>query len=375
WSQLSSVLISFGDDADKIEELKLNKIGAKHHEGAINNLNMAEAKHLKDLGNEAHKQKHFDDALKLFSQALVLAGLSDYDQSILYLNRAATHLEKRQTSEVESATDSRYLALQDAEHARDLRQTLPKAHYRVGQACVALGDFEKAVHSFDKALALDPTMFTGHQYRDSDDNVKQNYESAAKSQKDIQTAIQLLKRAGAQSPTMSDECLIPNVGVAEAEHALGLHYETGVGVEMTYHKAAKWYQRASDHGIATAANNLRFMYGDGRGVEKDLVKSEQLLHLSAVRGDQNAAMNLALLLFKRNDYQTAEQWCRCASEKNNMKAKKCLKHFQDAAECERDQFKKLDVETWEKQNSLFINNLNYNERIQRKKSAEDPDAA
>ncbi|CAF4523619.1 unnamed protein product, partial [Didymodactylos carnosus] len=153
-------------------------------------------------------------------------------------------------------------------------------------------------------------VFTGHQYRDGDNNLKQNYESAAKCyakavglgnaegmynlsllhqqglgvKKDIQTAIQLLKQAAAQSPTMSDECFIPNVGVAEAEHALGLHYETGVGVEMTYHKAAKWYQRASDHGSATAANNLGLMYGDGRGVEKDLVKSEQLLHLSAVRG-------------------------------------------------------------------------------------------
>ncbi|CAF4862642.1 unnamed protein product, partial [Rotaria socialis] len=64
---------------------------------------------------------------------------------------------------------------------------------------------------------------------------------------------------------------------------------------MNYHKASQWYQRASDHGSSTAANNLGLMYEEGRGVSKDLVKSEQLLRLSAVRGDPNAMMNLALL--------------------------------------------------------------------------------
>ncbi|CAF1066395.1 unnamed protein product [Rotaria sordida] len=444
WSQLSSILISFGDDADEIAELKLNTSDAKQKE-PINTVNTIEAKRLKDLGNEAYKQKHFGEAIKWFSQALVLAGLSDYDRSILYSNRAAAYLEKHETSEVTSSMDSRYLALQDAEHARDLRQTWPKAHFRIGQAHVALGEYEKAVHSFDKALALDPTnsemrnfrdsalerkhyydrkdhlnrqnmprttreqlndlsktsgytiqqcekvidfirkddpgkdaVFTGHQYRDGDDNVKQNYELAVRFyskaaalgnaegmynlallhqqglgvKKDIQATIELLEQAAAQSPTMSDKLPIPNVGVAEAEHSLGLHYETGVGVEMNYYKAAQWYQRASDHGSATAANNLGLMYGAGKGVAKDLVKSEQLLRLAVTRGDQNAAMNLAILFSEKQDFQAAEQWCRFASENNNILDRSRLKHIRDAAEKQRELFKKLDVENWEKQDGL-----------------------
>ncbi|CAF4017631.1 unnamed protein product [Rotaria magnacalcarata] len=207
-------------------------------------------------------------------------------------------------------------------------------------------------------------VFTGHQYRDGDDNIKQNYELAAKFyakaialgnaagmynlailhqrglgiKKDIRMAIQLLEQAASQSPIMSDKFPVPNVGVAEAEHSLGLHYETGVGVEMNYHKASQWYQRASDHGSSTAANNLGLMYGDGRGVSKDLIKSEQLLRLSAVH------------------LQDAERWCQRASDNNNMVAKTLLKQYQDAAEKEREHF-------------------NYNERIKRKVLADEPHAA
>ncbi|CAF1935274.1 unnamed protein product [Rotaria magnacalcarata] len=467
WSQLTPILISFGDDADEIEALKLNTNDTKQKE-SINNESTDEAKRLKDLGNEAYKQKHFDEALKWFSQALVLAGLSDFDRSILYSNRAATYLEKPEPTEFNSSNNSRYLALQDAEHARDLRPTWPKAHCRVGQAYMALGEFEKAVHSYNKALALDPTniemqntrdfalerkhyygrqehldirsiprttreqltelskttgltteqqekvidmirkhdpgkdaVFTGPQYRDGDDNVKQNYELAAKFyskavalgsaegmynlallhqrglgvQIDMQTSIRLLEQAAAQNPTMSDKCPIPNVGVAEAEHSLGLHYEMGVGVEMNYHKASQWYQRASDHGSSTAANNLGLMYEEGRGVSKDLVKSEHLLRLSAVRGDPNAMMNLALLLFKKNDLQDAERWCQRASDNNNMLAKECLKTYQKAAEKEREHFKELNVEKWEKENGLATSTLAYNERIKRKVLADEPSVA
>ncbi|CAF1290431.1 unnamed protein product [Adineta steineri] len=467
WTQLSSILVSFGDDVDDIAELKLNTNDAKQEE-PIDTVNTTEAKRLKDLGNEAYKQKNFDEALRLFSQALVLAGVSDCDRSILYSNRAAVYLEKCETLPITSSTDSRYLALQDAEHARDLRPMWPKAHCRIGQAHVALGEYEKAVHSYDKALALDPTnidmknardsalerkhyferqehlnpqnmprttreqlaelsklsgfsieqqeklidsirkndpgkdaVLTAQQYRDGDDDVKQNYELAARFyskavalgnaegmynlallhqqglgvKKDMRTTIQLFEKAAAQSHTISDKSPIPNVGVAEAEHSLGLCYETGVGVEINYKKAAEWYQRASDHGSAPAANNLGLMYGAGKGVNKDLIKSEQLLHLSATRGARNAPMNLALVLFEKQDYQAAEEWCKRASENNNMLDKNRLKMIQDAAEQERKMFTKADVETWEKANGLNINNLTYNERIQRKRCAENPSSA
>ncbi|CAF1449022.1 unnamed protein product [Adineta steineri] len=188
----------------------------------------------------------------------------------------------------------------------------------------------------------------------------------------MRTTIQLFEKAAAQSHTISDKSPIPNVGVAEAEHSLGLCYETGVGVEINYKKAAEWYQRASDHGSAPAANNLGLMYGAGKGVNKDLIKSEQLLHLSATRGDRNAPMNLALALFKKQDYQAAEEWCKRASENNNMLDKNRLKMIQDAAEQERQRFKDAGVETWEKQNGFNINNLTYTERIKRKRLAENP---
>ncbi|CAF4802743.1 unnamed protein product, partial [Rotaria socialis] len=124
---------------------------------------------------------------------------------------------------------------------------------------------EKVIDMIRKHDPGKDAVFTAHQYRDGDDNVKQNYELAAKFyskaialgsaegmynlallhqrglgvKKDMRMAIQLLEQAASQTPIMSDKFPVPNVGVAEAEHSLGLHYETGVGVEMNYHKASQ----------------------------------------------------------------------------------------------------------------------------------------
>ncbi|CAF4800909.1 unnamed protein product, partial [Rotaria socialis] len=58
-----------------------------------------------------------------------------------------------------------------------------------------------------------------------------------------------------------------------------------------------------------------------------------------------------------------------------MVAKTLLKKYQDAAEKEREHFKKLNVEKWEKENGLATSTLSYNERIKRKALADEPRAA
>ena len=59
--------------------------------------------------------------------------------------------------EINSSKDERYRALQDAKQARRLRPTWWKGHLRVGKVYVALNELEKAINSFERAWALDPT--------------------------------------------------------------------------------------------------------------------------------------------------------------------------------------------------------------------------
>jgi TPR repeat protein len=62
---------------------------------------------------------------------------------------------------------------------------------------------------------------------------------------------------------------IPNLGVEEAEHSLGLCYEEGTGVPQSYQTSIYWYMRAIKHGSASSANNMGCMYLTGRGVERN----------------------------------------------------------------------------------------------------------
>lgn len=101
---------------------------------------------------------------------------------------------------------------------------------------------------------------------------------------------------------------MPNLGVAESEHALGLRYSEGVGVHKSLPTAVYWYQRAIDHGCAESANNLALMYQQGAGVVKNLDKAEQLFELSASGGDPNAMLTLAGMLLHKNELQRAQIW-------------------------------------------------------------------
>ncbi|MBE4724310.1 sel1 repeat family protein, partial [Acinetobacter baumannii] len=49
-------------------------------------------------------------------------------------------------------------------------------------------------------------------------------------------------------------------GLAEAQYNLGGMYDKGQGVAQSYAKAAEWYSKAADQGLAEAQYNLGVMY-------------------------------------------------------------------------------------------------------------------
>ncbi|CAF3648778.1 unnamed protein product, partial [Rotaria sordida] len=199
------------------------------------------------------------------------------------------------------------------------------------------------------AEATDSTVadvLKGYKYEHGDVDVKQDYEQAVKYyakaagqgsaarmynlarladlglgvKKDHDMALKLFEQAAAQSsehPKFKDR---PNVGVAGAENALGLRYSEGVGVHKNPAHGAYWYCRAVEHGNAETANSLALMYPVSKGVEKNVEKAEQLFTLSARRGDPNAMVNLAVLLFDKNDFEMAETWFYRACESGSILA-------------------------------------------------------
>lgn len=419
WSKLVAILVAFGDSYDELYQFKSDSVFEPSKQ-SISEPNEHELLRLNSLGTQAHKEQKFSDAITLFTKAAAITDVSNHHRAIIYSNmsasRLALHEQKVSSSNMsidDDSTDQRYHALRDAKQARMLSSTSWQGHLRVGQAYAALNEHEKAIHSFERALALDPDskkiqealddsrqiygrqtrhehlnpkfqpitmqehlkemkhkfgtdpqrvrlghrlinkvdpsagdVVQGHKHEHGDIDVKQDYEQAAKYfgkaasqgnaegiynlarltdrglgvQKDHNLALKLFEQAAMQSPQHPKFKTLPNVGVAESEHSLGLRYAEGISVQKNLAVAAQWYQRAVDHGSAESANNLALMYQGGTGVEKDRKKAKELFELSARRGDSNAMMNLADHLLGTDDLKMAKIWFDRACEAGNLYA-------------------------------------------------------
>jgi TPR repeat protein len=69
-------------------------------------------------------------------------------------------------------------------------------------------------------------------------------------------------------------------------------YALGEGVQASNAVAAKWFQKATDHGSAAGMYNLGGMYENGRGVPKDLDRAMQLYRQAALLGNSQALRRL-----------------------------------------------------------------------------------
>ncbi len=130
--------------------------------------------------------------------------------------------------------------------------------------------------------------------------------------RDIQEGHRLLLQAAAQD-SMAE--LLPgsgvmnkNIGVAEAQHSLGLAYENGVGVPVSCAHALEWYQKALVNGSGFSANNIGCMYSAGRGVLADIRKALLYYKLGALKGTVRAAENVANTYLGFHQLELARSW-------------------------------------------------------------------
>jgi exonuclease VII small subunit len=98
----------------------------------------------------------------------------------------------------------------------------------------------------------------------------------------------------------------------------------GLGAKQDFAKAAFWYEKAAQQGLARAQVNLGSLYARGQGVEKDLQKALFWYQKAAVQGDGRGANHLGLLyeqgLGGKGDISQARQWYIQGAKANYSKA-------------------------------------------------------
>jgi len=77
-------------------------------------------------------------------------------------------------------------------------------------------------------------------------------------------------------------------GVAQAEFMLGVMYEYGDGVEISYSDAVRWYEAAAERGLTSAETRLGSLYVDGTGVPPDARRARLWLERAARKRDPRA---------------------------------------------------------------------------------------
>ncbi|MCZ6628060.1 MAG: tetratricopeptide repeat protein, partial [SAR324 cluster bacterium] len=113
-------------------------------------------------------------------------------------------------------------------------------------------------------------------------------------------------------------------GNADAQHILGVIYQSGQGVPQDNLEAAKWYLKAAERGQVIAQFNLGVMYDQGLGVRRDYSKAAKWFRKAAGQGNADAQFNLGLMnklgRGVPEDYSAAVRWFQKAADQGQDKA-------------------------------------------------------
>ena len=122
-------------------------------------------------------------------------------------------------------------------------------------------------------------------------------------------------------------------GDAAAQHALGVAYETGQGVDQDYGEALGWYLQAAEQGHAEAQTKAGALHGRGLGVPQDQSKAAEYYRLAAEQGHPAAQWQLCMTYARglgvEKDYAEAKAWCREAAEAGHVWAQAELGRLYD----------------------------------------------
>lgn len=119
-------------------------------------------------------------------------------------------------------------------------------------------------------------------------------------------------------------------GNPTAENALGTAYLFGTGQQQDDAKAMAWFQRAANHHLASAQNNIGVMYqrGRGRSIIRDQAEAAKWFRKSAENGNIRGQYNLGHALLHGEgvpqNCEEAMKWLMVAAIKGDAAAQSDL---------------------------------------------------
>ena len=179
--------------------------------------------------------------------------------------------------------------------------------YLLGEALNAAGDYSEAVDWYRKAADLG--------LADAQNALGLKYDAGEGVALDDQEAARLYRLAAEQ-------------GLAVAQYNLGLMYDFGEGVQENNAEAVRWYRKAAEQGRADAQNRMGLHYDAGEGVELDDREAVSWYRKAAEQGFAAAQHNLGLMYADGEgvgeDDVEAVVWLRRSAEQGYADAQNAL---------------------------------------------------
>lgn len=390
WQKLKSILIDFGEDGSELDKRK-DDIELKSSKEIVDPESVKEMNDLNTRGNRLYREQNYSDAIKHSTKAITLPHLPSKDRALLYSNRSRTRLalykQSRENNAVPSLVtnvdDERYHALKDAKQARNLRPMWWEAHYRVGNAYSSMNEQEKAICSFERALAREPCnnkvkrALDASRWKDSEQKSHEHLDPRLKPQTIDENLSEIEKKLGISPESVrlghllaekSDDHALdcvnkghkhfhgdPTTGIkqdyekaakyfaeaarqnnAEGMYNLGMLYDRGYGVQKNHSLATQFYEKAASQpaqlpnsnrpniGVAEAQHSLGLRYNDGIDVSQNFAIAAHWYKRAAENGCENAANNLAIMYRDgtgvKQDHNKAKLWFQFSAERGDPNA-------------------------------------------------------
>lgn len=129
---------------------------------------------------------------------------------------------------------------------------------------------------------------------------------------------------GSASKNIDDLLQRAEHGDVEDLYELAVAYDKGRGVEQSDVKAFDYYKQAANNGLAKAQNTVGSFYELGRGVEKNIDLAVSWYRKAADQGYVLAQLNLGVIEYRNQKYETARSWFEAAAEEGDVEAQSFL---------------------------------------------------
>uniref|UniRef100_A0AC34F8H9 Uncharacterized protein n=1 Tax=Panagrolaimus sp. ES5 TaxID=591445 RepID=A0AC34F8H9_9BILA len=284
WDELQDILINLGDDVIEINMLKekLKELG----QTKIIEINSPEPKSkfikLKEEGNRLFKDEKYNEAIKIYDKILTLSQLLPENQATIFSNRSVAYLK---------LNDEKYLkmAKRDAEWAIQLWPCWWRGYYRLGQAEAKLGEFEEAMKSLEKAMALNPESkevfdeLSAVRRQHGIISREEHFNPSSQTKSHDIVMKEISERLGISNDKIKNLFKEFPMEGQYGDIFKAHQFRDGEGVPQDYTKAASYYAKAAAAGNPEGMYNLAQLYETGKGVKRDFDESLRWL-LKAANG-------------------------------------------------------------------------------------------